>query len=71
MNDWFIRIAFLYWGWMETLMLKESIKESLLLLLNGNTLPLLECFLCVMHGAGSFAYISHLILATTQRSRLY
>ena len=26
---------------------------------------------CVMHGAWGFAYMSHLILATTQRSRLY
>lgn len=41
----FTRIALLYWGWIETPMLKEATKESLHILLNGNTLPLVECFL--------------------------
>lgn len=70
-SDWLIRIALLYVEWIETPMLKETIKESLLLLLNDHAIPHLKCFLCVMHGAKGFACISHLILTKTQRSRPY
>lgn len=43
----FTRVALLYGGWIETPMLKEATKESLHILLNGNTLPLVEC--CLDH----------------------
>lgn len=42
----FTRIAILYWGWIETPMLKEATEESLHILLNDNTLPVVEFFLC-------------------------
>lgn len=40
-------------------MFKETMIESLLLLLNDNALPLLECFLYARCWARVFAYTSH------------
>lgn len=57
-NDGFFRVV-LYLGWIETPMFKETMIESLLLLLNDNALPLLECFLYARCWARVFAYTSH------------
>ena len=39
-------------------MLKEATKESLHILLNGNTLPLVKCFLCHAWCLGFYILVS-------------